>query len=66
MFCAAHTCGGLTEAAGAANATRGIICSLTEEKSDAWLMENFDPEICTDAGGRVPWRIRPTAAPQFY
>lgn len=44
----------LTEAAGAANATRRIICSLTEQKSDAWLIEDFDRETRTDAGGHVP------------
>ncbi len=22
-----------------------MICSLTEEQTDAWVMENFDPEI---------------------
>jgi Tol biopolymer transport system component len=31
-----------------------IICSLTEQQSDAWLMENFDPEVREEVGGRVP------------
>jgi hypothetical protein len=22
-----------------------IVCSLTEEQTDAWVMENFDPDI---------------------
>jgi Tol biopolymer transport system component len=26
-----------------------IICSLTEQKSDVWMMENFDPEVRTDS-----------------
>jgi hypothetical protein len=30
-----------------------IICSLTEQKSDAWLMEDFDPEIATSRAGGV-------------
>lgn len=28
-----------------------IICSLTEQKSDAWMMENFDTEIPTSRAG---------------
>ena len=28
-----------------------IICSLTEQKSDAWLMEDFDPEFRTSRAG---------------
>ena len=31
-----------------------IICSLSEQKSDAWLIENFDPDVRTSVGGRVP------------
>ena len=30
-----------------------IICSLTEQKSDAWLIEDFDPAVPKDVGGRV-------------
>ena len=31
-----------------------IICSLTEQKSDAWIMENFDPDVRREVGGGVP------------